>query len=170
MASLFPFRKVASALCLLALLYGSVPNINANEQTYSSRSEEGVEVLYLVVASEIKANDWPKSELICFSVNGLDPSAKLVKSLRQRNPNVRSTAEWSKQFNCGFELQLDYTQFDVSRSIKVRSKVIDLREINTGEAHIVTLLKAGEYSLQKVDEKWSIKGYVAMPLESQPST
>src|SRR5215475_6254446 len=144
MASLFPFRKVASALCLLALLYGSVPNINANEQTYSSRSEEGVEVLYLVIASEIKANDWPKSELICFSVNGLDPSAKLVKSLRQRNPNVRSTAEWSK---------------------KLRSKVIDLREINTGDAHIATLLKAGEYSLQKVDGKWSIKGYLAKPLE-----
>src|SRR5262249_49749260 len=107
---------------------------------------------------------------ICFSVNGLDPSAKLVKSLRQRNPNVRSTAEWSKKFNCGFELQLDYTQFGVSRSIKVRSKAIDLREINTGEAHIQTLLKAGEYSLQKVDGKWSIKGYLAKPLESQPST
>ena len=170
MASLFPFRKVASAICLLALPYGSVPNVNANDQTYSPRSQEEVEVLYLVVASEIKANDWPKSELICISVNGLDPSAKLVKSLRQRNPNVRSTAEWSKKFNCGFELQLDYTQFDVSGSAKVRSKVIDLREINKGEGHIATLLKAGEYSLQKVDRKWSIKGYVAKPLESQPST
>jgi hypothetical protein len=83
---------------------------------------------------------------------------------------VRSTAEWSKKFNCGFELQLDYTQFDVSGSAKVRSKVIDLREINKGEGHIATLLKAGEYSLQKVDRKWSIKGYVAKPLESQPST
>ena len=56
----------------------------------------------------------------------------------------------------------------MSGSIKVRSKVIDLREINTGDAHIATLLKAGEYSLQKVDGKWSIKGYLAKPLESQP--
>jgi hypothetical protein len=156
-------------LSLLVLLNGSVPNVAANEQRYTARSEEEVEVLSLVVLSEIKANNWAKSELICFSVNGLDPSATLTKSLRQRYSNVRSAAEWTKKFNCGFELQLEYTQFDLSRNIKVRSKVVDLREINKGEGDLAILVKAGEYSLQKVDGKWSIKDY-AVKLPARPAS
>lgn len=151
-------------LCAVRLLCGFCPSALANEQTYTPRSGEEVEVLSLVVASEIKANNWTKSELICFSVNGLDPSAALVKSLRQRYSNVRSAAEWQKRFNCGFELQLEYTQFDLPQNIKVRSKVIDLREINKGEGDLAILLKDGEYSLQKVGSKWSIKDYSAKPL------
>jgi hypothetical protein len=125
------------------------PNVLANGQTYTPRSEEEVEVLFLVVASEIKANNWAKSEWICFSVNSLDPTAALVKSLRKRNFNVRSPAEWAKKFNCGFELQLEYTQFDLSQSVKVRSKVVDLREINKGEGDLAILQKDGEYSLRR---------------------
>jgi hypothetical protein len=164
------FRAIASVLCAVVLLCGSSPNVLANEQTYIPRSEEEVEVLSLVVASEIKANNWAKSELICFSVNSLDPTAKLVKSLRQRNFNVRSSAEWAKKFNCGFELQLEYTQFDLSQSVKVRSKVVDLREINKGEEDLATLLKDGEYSLRRVDGKWSVSEYVTKPLTSRPSS
>jgi hypothetical protein len=160
-------RAIPSALCAVVLLCGSSPNAAANKQTYTPRSEEEVEVLSLVVASEIKANNWAKSDLICFSVDSLDPAAKLVKSLRQRNLNVRSSAEWTKKFNCGFELQLEYTQFDPSRNIKVRTKVVDLREINKGEGDLALLLKDGEYSLQKVDGKWSVKDYAAKPLASQ---
>jgi hypothetical protein len=169
MACLFSFRIVAAALCLGMFLYGSVQNVIANEQTYIPRSEEEVEVLSIVLTSEIKANNWTKSDLICFSVNGLDPSAKLVKSLRQRNFNVRSSAEWTRKFNCGFELQLEYTQFDLSRSIKVRSKVVDLREINNGEGDLALLLKDGEYSFQNVGGKWSISEYIVKPLASYPS-
>lgn len=164
MASLPRFKRVASTLSLLVLLCGPAPNLIANQQTYTAHSEEELEALSLVVASEIKANNWVKSELICFSVNGLDPSAALVKSVRQRYSNVRSAAEWAKKFNCGFELRLEYTQFDLSRNIKVRSKVLDLRDINKGEGHFALLLKDGEYSLQKVDGKWSIKDYAAKPL------
>jgi hypothetical protein len=167
MAPLPAVKIVASTLSLLVLLCGSVPAVTANEQTYTARSQEEVEVLSLVVSSEIKTNNWAKSELICFSVNGLDPSAALVKTLRQRHSNVRSAAEWPKKFNCGFELQLEYTQFDLSRNIKVRSKVVDLRDINKGVGHIAVLLKDGEYSLQKVDGKWSIRDYAAKPLASQ---
>jgi hypothetical protein len=162
------FRAIGSVLCAVVLLCGSSPNVLANEQTYTPRSEEEVEVLSLVVASEIKANNWAKSDLICFSVDGLDPAAKLVKSLRQRNLNVRSAAEWTKRFNCGFELQLEYTQFDLSRNIKVRTRVVDLREINKGEGDLALLLKDGEYSLQKVDGKWSVNDYAAKPLASHP--
>jgi hypothetical protein len=152
------------------LLHGCVPNVIANEQTYVPRGEEEVDVLSTVLASEIKANNWTKSDLICFSVNGLDPSAKLVKSLRRLNFNVRSSADWTKKFNCGFELQLEYTQFDLSRSIKVRSKVVDLREINKGEGDLALLLKDGEYSFQNVGGKWSKSEYIAKPLASFPSS
>jgi hypothetical protein len=152
------------------LPYGSAFGAASNEKVHAPKGDEELDVLSLVIAAEVRANDWAKNELICFSVDGSYPSTKLVKSLRQRDLNVRSSAEWAKKFNCGFELQLDYTQVDTSGSIKVRSNVIDLREIKKGESDLATLLRAGEYSLQKVDGKWSIKGYLAKPLESQPAT
>jgi hypothetical protein len=167
MAPLPAVKTVVSTLLLLVLLCYSVPAGTANEQTYTARNQEEVNVLSLVVSSEIKTNKWSTSELICFSVNGLNPSAALVKSLRQGHSNVRSAAEWPKRFNCGFELQLEYTQFDLSRDIKVRSKVVDLRDINKGEGHIATLLKDGEYSFKRVDGKWSVRDYTAKPLASQ---
>jgi hypothetical protein len=167
MAPLPAVKTVVSTLLLLVLLCYSVPAGTANEQTYTARNQEEVNVLSLVVSSEIKTNKWSTSELICFSVNGLNPSAALVKSLRQGHSNVRSAAEWPKRFNCGFELQLEYTQFDLSRDIKVRSKVVDLRDINKGEAHIATLMKDGEYSFHRVDGKWSVRDYTAKPLASQ---
>jgi len=79
--------------------------------------------------------------------------------------NVRSSAEWVKKFNCGFELQLEYIQFDLSTSIKVRSRAVDLREINKGEGDLALLLKDGEYSIQRIDQKWSITRYVTHTAE-----
>jgi hypothetical protein len=163
------FRAMAFVLGAIVLLCSSNPNILANEPTYTPRSEQEVEILALVVASEMKANNWAKSESICFSVNGLDPAAALVKSLRHRNLSVRSSAEWAKKFNCGFELQLEYTQFDLSQGVKVRSKVADLREINKGEGDLAVLLKDGEYSLRRANGKWSVSAYITKPLTSRPS-
>jgi hypothetical protein len=160
------FGTVVSATVLGAFLLCSGLGLLSSEKTYIPRSEEEVEVLSLVVASEIKANNWTKNELICFSVDGLDPSPKFVKSLRERHLNVRSSAEWTKKFNCGFELQLEYSQFDLSQNMKVRSKVVDLREINKGEGDLGLLEREGEYSFQKVDRKWSIKEYAAKPPRS----
>jgi len=167
MAPLPAVRTVGFTLSLLVILCSPVPAVTAHEQTDTARNREEVDVLSLVISSEIKANNWGKSELICFSVNGSDPSAAFVKSLRRRHSNVRSAAEWPKKFNCGFELQLEYTQFDLSRDITVRSKVLDLRDINKGEGHIATLLKDGEYSFQKANGKWSIRDYTAKSLASQ---
>jgi hypothetical protein len=164
------FRTIASATLLGVFLVCSGLSLLSSEKTYIPRSEEEVGVLSLVVASEIKANKWTKNELICFSVDGLYPSPKLVRSLRQRHLNVRSSAEWTKKFNCGFELQLEYSQLDLSQNIRVRSKVVDLREINNGEGDLALLEREGEYSLQKVDGKWSIKEYAAKPLTSHPSS
>jgi hypothetical protein len=160
-------KTIVSTLSLFILLCCSVPAVTANEQTYTARNQEEVDVLSLVVSAEIKSNNWAKSELICFSVNGLDPSAALAKSLRRVHSNVRSAGEWPKRFNCSFELQIEYAQFDPSRDIKLRSKVLDLRDINKGEGHIATLLKDGEYSFQKIDGKWSIRDYTVKPLASQ---
>jgi hypothetical protein len=161
MASLSTFRRTASALSALVLILGGVLSIKASEKEYVPRSEEEVEILSLVVGSEIKANNWPNSTIVCFTVDGLDPSAKLTKPIRDRYVNVRSSAEWAKRFNCSFELQLEYAQFDLSGEIKVRSKVLDLREINKGTGHIAVLMKDGEYSLEKVRGKWSVKGYAS---------
>lgn len=167
MAPLPTAKTVVCTLSLLILLCCSVLVVTANGQAYTARNQEEVDVLALAVSSEIRTNNWPKSELICFSVNGLDPSAALVKSLRQGHSNLRSAAEWPKKFNCGFELQLEYTQFDLSRDIKIRSRVLDLRDINKGEGHIAVLLKDGEYSFQYIDHKWSLRDYTPKPLTSR---
>lgn len=89
------------------LPYCSVLGVASSEKTYTPKSEEEVDVLSLVIAAEVKGNNWTKNELICFSVEGSYPSPKLVKSLRHRDLNMRSSVEWAKKFNCGFELQLE---------------------------------------------------------------
>jgi hypothetical protein len=150
------------------LPYCSVWGVALSEKTHTPNGEEEVDVLSLVIAAEVKANDWTKNDLICFSLDGSYPSTKLVKSLRQRYWNVRSSAEWVKKFNCGFELQLEYIQFDLSKTIKVRSKVIDLREINKGGGDLALLLKDGEYSIQRIDGRWSISQYIKHGAEHPP--
>jgi hypothetical protein len=105
------------------------------------------------------ANKWAKGELICFSVEGMDPSPNVVKVLRQRGLNVRSSAEWPKKFNCGFEVRMQFTSLDTSQSARVHAEVLDLREINAGEGHIAVRLRDGEYGVRKIDGKWSISGY-----------
>jgi hypothetical protein len=160
----FTFRTIASATLVGVFLLFSALSLLSNEHAYIPRSEEEVEVLSFVIASEIKAHNWTKNELICFSVDWLDPAPELVRSLRQRHLNLRSSAEWPKKFNCGFELQLEYSQFDLSRTMKVHSKVVDLREINKGEGDLALLERDGEYSLQKVNGKWLIREYAAKPL------
>jgi hypothetical protein len=158
------FRRIVSKLPALVLIFLFVFSGKASAQEYVLRSEEEVEILSLVVGAEIKANNWPMPTMVCFTVDGLDPSAKLTKSIRVRYPNVRSSAEWEKKFNCGFELQLEYTHFDLSGNTKVRSKVIDLREINKGTGDIAILVKDGEYCFEKVRGKWSVRGYAAKAL------
>jgi hypothetical protein len=154
------FRVVASRVSLCAVIVCSAPTPGATEKTYTPKNEEEVGVLSLVLRSEIKANDWTKNGVICFSVKGQDPSPQSVKSLRQRGLNVRSSAEWTKKFNCGFEVQMEYSGFD-SQSVKVRSKVVDLREINKQKGDLALLQRDGEYSLKKNDGRWSIQEYVA---------
>ena len=101
----------------------------------------------------------------CESTGAVASSARITPFSKLRSgcglgSNVRSSAEWTKKFNCGFEVQMEYSGFD-SQSVKVRSRVVDLREINKGEGDLALLLRDGEYSLKKNDGRWSIQEYVA---------
>lgn len=128
----------------------------SSKQTYSPESDDETEMLFLVLKAEVQANHWSKNEKICFSVKGLDPSPGLVKNLRQRDLNLCSPAEWRKKFNCGFEIELEYENFALSQGRNIGARVLDLRDINGGVAHIAVLQRDVEYSLRKTGGQWSI--------------
>jgi len=146
------------ALCL-SLPVVCPPSVASREKTYTAQNEEVVDVLSLVFKAEGKANGWTKDMVVCFSINGLDPNPKLVKSLRQRKLNARRSGEWAKRFNCGFELQLELPEVPPDTRMKVRTKVVDLRDINTGQGDLAIIDRDGEYLLEKIDAKWSINEY-----------
>ena len=135
--------------------------LRSAEKTYSSKSASETEVLALVLKSEVEANKWTIKDKICFSVEEMDPSPKLVRKLREQHLNVCSSAEWRKKFNCGFEVLLRFVDFDDSKSARVHAEVQDLREINEGVGHIAIRQREGDYLIRKIDGKWSISGYIA---------
>jgi hypothetical protein len=131
----------------------------SDERTYTPKSGDEIEVLSLVLRSEVVANKWTKRDLICFSVGQMEPSPKLVKAFRQQNLNVCSSAEWPKKFKCGFEVRMRFISLDTSQSARVHAEVQDLREINTGEGDLAVWLRDGVYAVRKIDGKWSISEY-----------
>jgi tetratricopeptide (TPR) repeat protein len=133
-------------------------NETSNE-TYSPGSKDETEVLSVVLKSEFQANNWTKNERICFSVQGLDPSPELVKTLRQ-HLNVCSSAEWRKKFDCRFEVRIQYPSFELSQGRNIRAQIFDLREINQGIGDLAVIVKDVEYSLHKSDGKWLVSDCV----------
>jgi len=129
-------------------------NETSNE-TYSPKNADETEILSVLLKSEFQANNWTKNERICFSVKGLDPSPKLVKTLRQ-HLNVCSSAEWRKKFDCGFEVRIEYPSFDLSQGKDIRVQVVDNREINQGTGDLAVILRDVDYSLHKAEGKWSV--------------
>lgn len=129
-------------------------NETSNE-TYSPRNADETEILSVLLKAEFQANNWTKNERICFSVKGLDPSPKLVKTLRQ-HLNVCSSAEWRKKFDCGFEVRIEYPSFELSQGKDIRVQVVDNREINQGTGDLAVLLRDVDYSLHKSDGKWLV--------------
>jgi tetratricopeptide (TPR) repeat protein len=129
-------------------------NETSNE-TYSPRSADETEILSVLLKAEFQANNWTKNEKICFSVKGLDPSPKLVKTLRQ-HLNVCSSAEWRKKFDCGFEVRIEYPNFELSQGKDIRVQVLDNREINQGTGDLAVTLRDVDYSLHKSGGKWLI--------------
>ncbi len=135
--------------------------LSSAEKTYSPKSASETDILALVLKSEVEANKWTRKDEICFSVEEMDPSPKLVKKLREQHLNVCSSAEWRKKFNCGFEVLLRFVDFDESKSARVHAEVQDLREINEGVGHIAIRQREGDYSVRKIYGKWSISEYVS---------
>jgi hypothetical protein len=152
----------SAAATVLAFLMPTffAASLIAGEDTYKPKSGDEIEVLSLVLKSEVVANKWTKSDLICFSVGQMDPSPKLVKALRQQNLNVCSSAEWPKKFNCGFEVHMEFVSLDTSKSARVRSEIADYRDINKGEGDLAVLRRVGVYEIRKIDGEWSISEYV----------
>ncbi|HSY32960.1 MAG TPA: hypothetical protein VLA42_13310 [Verrucomicrobiae bacterium] len=152
---------LAAATILVSSIFTSVAvALISDEKTYTPKSGDEIEVLSLVLSSEVLTNKWAKRDLVCFSVAEMDPSPNLVKALRQRNLNVCSSAEWPKKFNCGFEVRMQFMSNNMSQSARVHTKIQDLRDINAGVGHIAVRLRDGEYVLRKINGKWSISEYL----------
>jgi hypothetical protein len=130
-------------------------------RTYQLHDKSEAQLISLVLKSEIESNSWTPNELICFSVEGLNPSSNLVKNLRKDHLNVRSIAEWNKLLNCEFEVRLtyEYTKLAVLKTMSVHAEVLDLRDINAGSGHIATTGRTGNYSVVKADGNWTVKEY-----------
>jgi hypothetical protein len=132
----------------------------SDETAYTPKSGNEIQILSLVLRSEIVASKWTKKDLICFSVQQMALGPVLVKALRRPNLNVYSSAEWPKKFNCSFEVRVRFGHFDRSQSPRVHVEVMDYRNINDGEGDLAVLQRTGEYAIRKIDGKWSISGYV----------
>jgi len=133
---------------------------NSAEKTYSPKNADEVEVISLILASEARANNWTKDDLICFSIDDQDPDKKLVKTLRQHGLNVCRLSEWRKSFSCGFHVRVRFISFDASQTARLHAEIADVREINSGNAHLAVRLRDGEYTLRKTEGKWTLGDYV----------
>ena len=135
-------------------------SVNAAGEKYAARNADVVEVISLVLASEVRANNWAKDDLICLLINDRDPDRKLLDALRQSSLNVRTLSEWRKNFRCGYHVYLRFVEFDQSQAARLRADVADVREINSGDAHVAVRLRNGVYAVRKSEGKWSIGDYV----------
>jgi hypothetical protein len=130
------------------------------EKLYSPKNADGLEIISLVLGNEVKANNWTEHDLICFSVDGRNPSQKLVKVLQQDGLNVRSLAEWSVRFSCGFHVYLRNMKSDSPQIARVRAEVADVQGINRGDEHVAIRIREGEYAVRKTEGKWAVAEYV----------
>jgi hypothetical protein len=152
-----PLQNPATLLIVMTCF--AVTTISA-ERTYSPKNADELEIISLVLASEVRANNWTKHELICISVEYKDPDKKLVKALRQQGLNVCKLSDWRKNLACGFQVHLRFMGFDTSQTARLHTEVADVRDINTGSAHVAGRIREGEYTLRKTEGKWSIGNYV----------
>jgi len=153
-------RTLRSPATALILVICSTLNANAATKTYSARNADEVEVISLVLASEVRANNWAKDNLICVSIDDKDPDKQLVKTLRHQGLNVCGLSEWRKNFACGFHVHLRFVQTDQSQTARWHADAADVRDINSGDAHIAVRLRDGIYAARKTEGKWAISDYL----------
>ena len=120
--------------------------------------KDQLEILSGVLGAEIQANGWSKGDAVCFSFDGRNPDASLVKALRQRHLNISK-----ENFSCDFQIYVGYKKVDVSH-VTVHSYILDLRDVRKGESDLATLKRDGEYLLTQTAGVWSIQKYVSKKL------
>jgi hypothetical protein len=133
---------------------------NSAHHVYTPKDPNEVDIFSTVLSAEVKANNWTKRDLICFSVNALDPDKKLVKDIRLHGLNVCSSADWRRSFSCGFQVDFQIIDLALPEAARIRAEVADVREINRGEGDLAILVRKGEYSLHRTEGKWSVAEYV----------
>jgi hypothetical protein len=126
---------------------------------YTPQPYEDSEALDQVIRAEYVANHWPDNNQVCLTLQGQNPSETVIRDLRKRNLKVISAEEFQRHFNCGFELQLEILAPASPQSTNVHSTVLDLRDIQSGSAHIATLSREGTFSLKKSGSSLSIASY-----------
>ena len=160
MSALRTFGKSLQCLAigLVFLGYLALSAISA-EKTYSPKNADEVEVISLALASEAKANNWTKRDLICVSVEDKDPDKKLVKTLKEYGLNVCKASDWQRDFSCGFRVDMQLSNVDASQTSRLHATTVDLREVNSGDAHVAVRLREGDYSFRKNEGKWTVTDY-----------
>jgi hypothetical protein len=156
--------KILSVECIVAVIVfllaaGFSTTAQSNATDYRAVSSNEIEVFAAALRSEFVANHWSQQQVICISVAGQDPTKQLVSELRKRQLTVCSQAEWRKRLACSFAVGLQPATFDSSDKARVRIQSVDFREVNTGTVHFVTVLRQGEYALQRTENRWAIIGW-----------
>lgn len=149
--------RVAALIVLFMVAGASLSHLHAKNSR--ARNNDEIEIYAEALRSEAAANHWTDSDVICFSIDGKDPSKKLVEVLRNHKLNVCSLGEWPKKTVCSFSIWLELVTFDSDDDVRIRIQSSDLRDINTGSAHFATELRQGEYSMKKVGGRWTVAAF-----------
>jgi hypothetical protein len=161
MSAMHTFGKSLGGLAIAVVLLDCLAmSANSTGKTYSPKNADEVEVISLVLASEAKANNWTKRDLICFSIDDKDPDKKLVKTLREHSLNVCKASDWQRHFSCGFQVDIRFISIDLSQTARLHAVTADVREINSGDAHVAVRLRDGEYSFRKTEGKWMLGDFI----------
>jgi hypothetical protein len=150
---------LGSLTTILVLLTCFALSADTAEKSSSAYNADEVEVISFVLASEVRANNWTKDDLVCVSIDDKDPDKKLVKTLRERGLNVCKASDWQKHLSCGFQVYMRLNSDVPSQRTRVHAATADVREVNSGVAHVAVRLRDGEYSLRKTEGKWTLADY-----------
>jgi hypothetical protein len=145
---------------MLVLLTCVALTAQTTEKAYSPHNADEVEVISLVLASEVRANNWTKDDLVCVSIDDKDPDKKLVKTFREHGLNVCKASDWHRNLACGFRIDMRLISIDPSQTARLHAVTADFREINRGVAHVAVRLRDGEYSFRKTEGQWTLANYM----------
>jgi hypothetical protein len=149
---------VKSILILIVILL-FVGTLSAKDKKYVPRNSDEMEALIAAVSSEYKTNGWSRSDGVCLSVGQLELSKPVLQELRGKNMKIRAQGEWRNPLACDYTINIgSMTINETSGQIELESA--DLRDIKTGTSDLATLLRRGEYRVQKAGGTWSVQQFI----------